>query len=92
MGGTFNTKIGLFYFNSGGFFNKGFNAADPKSEKQFMNSLQLGRIGHIAFWHFASNSLVMFGGENNGASSSSKLRTTLNDILLFDIHNFTIND
>ena len=57
-----------------------------------MNSLQLGRIGHIAFWHYASRSLVMFGGENNGASSSSKLRTTLNDIVLFDIENFLIND
>ena len=34
----------------------------------------------------------MFGGENNGASNSSKIRGILNDIMLFDVRNFAIRD
>ena len=48
-------------------------------------SLNLGRIGHLAFWDHQSQFLLLFGGHRAGDNyGGNKNPVLLNDILIFD--------
>lgn len=44
------------------------------------------------FWHAPSRKLILFGGQNNGTNQKGKLRTLLNDIVIFDTQKLELSD
>ena len=94
MGNVYNFKLGIFKMDHRMFNYDRALECDHKSEKSVAQSLNLGRMGHLAFWDHQRSNLILFGGQRAADHSqpNSTHRPLQNDVLIYDITRMRIAD
>lgn len=95
MGNMFNNKLGQFRTISGKFEYERYYDANPLDPKAAAEAnMALARMGHLAFWDYSDDKLILFAGQQLGAHVHGRAATKqlLNDVVIYDVETMRMSD